>query len=74
MSGRIPRAFIDDLVGKADIVEIIGSAGAAEEGRREYRACCPFHNEKTPVVLGESRPSSSITASAAAPAARCCRS
>jgi DNA primase len=48
MSGRIPRSFIDELVGKADIVEIIGARVPLKKAGREYRACCPFHNEKTP--------------------------
>ncbi len=48
MSGRIPKAFIDDLVGKADIVEIINARVPLKRAGREYRACCPFHQEKTP--------------------------
>jgi DNA primase len=48
MSGRIPKAFIDDLVGRADIVEIINARVTLKKAGREYRACCPFHNEKTP--------------------------
>ncbi|MGC4029524.1 MAG: DNA primase [Steroidobacteraceae bacterium] len=48
MAGRIPQAFIDELIGKADIVEIIGSRVPLKKAGREYRACCPFHNEKTP--------------------------
>ncbi|MEO7775357.1 MAG: CHC2 zinc finger domain-containing protein, partial [Steroidobacteraceae bacterium] len=48
MSGRIPKQFIEDLVGRADIVEIIGSRVPLKKAGREYRACCPFHDEKTP--------------------------
>ena len=48
MSGRIPRNFIDDLVGRADIVEVINARVPLKKAGREYRACCPFHNEKTP--------------------------
>ncbi len=48
MAGRIPQAFIDDLVGRADIVEIIGARVPLKKAGREYRACCPFHDEKTP--------------------------
>lgn len=47
MSGRIPKAFIDDLIARADIVEIIGSRVPLKKAGREYKACCPFHNEKT---------------------------
>jgi DNA primase len=48
MSGRIPRAFIDDLIGKADIVEVINARVPLKRAGREYRACCPFPQEKTP--------------------------
>jgi DNA primase len=47
MSGRIPQSFIDELIARADIVEIIGSRVALKKAGREYKACCPFHNEKT---------------------------
>jgi DNA primase len=48
MSGRIPQAFIDDLVARTDIVELIGSRVQLKKSGREYKACCPFHGEKTP--------------------------
>ena len=48
MAGRIPQSFIDELVGRADIVEIIGARVVLKKAGREYRACCPFHDEKTP--------------------------
>src|SRR5271155_4285860 len=48
MSGRIPQAFIDELVARSDIVEIIGARVPLKKAGREFRACCPFHNEKTP--------------------------
>jgi DNA primase len=48
MPGRIPQHFIDDLVARADIVELIGSRVPLKKAGREYRACCPFHDEKTP--------------------------
>ncbi len=48
MSGRIPQAFIDDLLGRTDIVELIDSYVALRKAGREYVACCPFHNEKSP--------------------------
>ena len=46
--GRIPQSFIDDLIARANIVEIIGSRLTLKKAGREYKACCPFHNEKTP--------------------------
>jgi DNA primase len=48
MSGRIPQSFIDELIARADVVEIIGSRVALKKAGREYKACCPFHDEKTP--------------------------
>ena len=46
--GRIPQHFIDDLVGRTDIVELIGARVPLKKAGREFRACCPFHDEKTP--------------------------
>ena len=48
MSGRIPQHFIDELVARADIVELIGSRVPLKKHGKEYKACCPFHGEKTP--------------------------
>jgi len=52
MSGRsgglIPQNFIDDLVGRTDIVELIGARVPLKKAGKEFRACCPFHDEKTP--------------------------
>ena len=47
-SGRIPRTFIDDLLNRVDIVEIIDARVPLKKKGREYWACCPFHNEKSP--------------------------
>ena len=48
MAGRIPQSFIDDLVAGTDIVEVIGQYVALKRAGKEYKACCPFHDEKTP--------------------------
>ena len=48
MAGRIPKSFIDDLVARSDVVEVIGRRLTLKKAGREYKACCPFHNEKTP--------------------------
>src|SRR5712675_556890 len=45
--GLIPQTFIDELIARADIVEVIGSRVALKKAGREYKACCPFHNEKS---------------------------
>src|SRR6185437_11740780 len=46
--GRIPQHFIDELIARADIVEVIGARVQLKKSGREFKACCPFHNEKTP--------------------------
>jgi DNA primase len=48
MAGRIPQAFIDDIVARSDIVEVIGARVPLKKSGREFKACCPFHNEKSP--------------------------
>jgi DNA primase len=48
MSGRIPRQFIDDLLVRVDIVDLIDSRVPLKKKGSEFAACCPFHNEKTP--------------------------
>ncbi len=48
MSGLIPQHFIDDLITRADIVEVLGRRIQLKKAGREYKACCPFHDEKTP--------------------------
>jgi DNA primase len=48
MAGRIPQTFIDDVVARSDIVEIIGARVPLKKAGREFKACCPFHNEKSP--------------------------
>jgi DNA primase len=47
MAGRIPRPFIDDLLNRVDIVEVIDSRVPLKKKGKEYWACCPFHNEKS---------------------------
>ena len=46
--GLIPQSFIDELIARADIVEVIGLRVPLKKAGREYKACCPFHREKTP--------------------------
>jgi len=48
MAGRIPQQFIDDLVNRADIVDVVDSRVALKKRGKEYIACCPFHSEKSP--------------------------
>ncbi|MGB0360673.1 MAG: DNA primase, partial [Endozoicomonas sp.] len=48
MAGRIPQYFIDDLLTRVDIVDIVDSRVKLKKTGRNYSACCPFHQEKTP--------------------------
>ena len=45
---RIPQQFIEELLSRADIVELIDKRVPLKKQGREFAACCPFHNEKTP--------------------------
>jgi DNA primase len=48
MAGLIPQAFIDELLARVDIVSVIDARVPLKKAGHEYKACCPFHNEKTP--------------------------
>ncbi|PCJ50296.1 MAG: DNA primase [Gammaproteobacteria bacterium] len=48
MKGRIPQAFLDDVLARTDLVEIIDSRVPLKKSGQNFSACCPFHNEKTP--------------------------
>lgn len=46
--GAIPREFIDTLLARADIVEVVNQRVPLKKAGVTYKACCPFHQEKTP--------------------------
>ncbi|GAA5191721.1 DNA primase [Ferrimonas gelatinilytica] len=48
MAGRIARDFIDQLLSRVDIVELVDGRVKLKKAGKNYHACCPFHNEKTP--------------------------
>lgn len=48
MAGRIPQSFVNDLLQRVDIVEVIDARVGLKKAGRNYKACCPFHEEKTP--------------------------
>lgn len=48
MAGRIPQNFIDDLISRLDIVDVVSARTHLKKAGKNYSACCPFHNEKTP--------------------------
>ena len=45
---RLPQAFLDDLLDRLDIVEVIDRRVKLKKAGKNYSACCPFHEEKTP--------------------------
>lgn len=48
MAGLIPQTFIDDLLDRIDIVDVVDSRVKLKKTGKNYSACCPFHDEKTP--------------------------
>ncbi|MAA87435.1 MAG: DNA primase [Haliea sp.] len=48
MAGRIPQKFLDDLLDRVDIVEVIDRRVKLKKTGKNYSARCPFHEEKTP--------------------------
>jgi DNA primase len=48
MSGLIPQSFIDDLLGRTDLVDVVNGRVPLKKSGREFSACCPFHSEKSP--------------------------
>ncbi|MGA9575233.1 MAG: DNA primase [Lysobacterales bacterium] len=48
MSGLIPDSFIEELLARSDIVELIERRVPLKRSGSEFQACCPFHDEKTP--------------------------
>ncbi len=46
--GRIPQSFIDDLLDRTDIVDVVSSRVDLKKSGKNHSACCPFHDEKTP--------------------------
>ncbi len=48
MAGKIPQSFIDDVLDRTDIVDLIGSRVKLKKTGLNYQGLCPFHDEKTP--------------------------
>ncbi|PHS71524.1 MAG: DNA primase [Methylophaga sp.] len=47
MAGQIPPQFIDDLLTRIDIVDVVDARVPLKKAGKNMSACCPFHNEKT---------------------------
>ncbi|VTR54832.1 DNA primase [Serratia fonticola] len=50
MAGRIPRVFINDLLARTDIVDLIDARVKLKKQGKNYHACCPFHHEKNAFI------------------------
>ncbi len=48
MANRIPNEFIQELLSRVDIVNVVNGRVPLTQAGKDYKACCPFHNEKTP--------------------------
>lgn len=48
MAGRIPDQFIEDVVARTDLVELIGNRIKLKKSGGNHMGLCPFHNEKSP--------------------------
>ena len=48
MSGLIPQYFIDDLIARVDIVDVLSKRIDLKKAGKEFKAVCPFHNDKNP--------------------------
>jgi len=48
MPGLIPESFIETLLERLDIADVVGQRVALKPAGHEFKACCPFHDEKTP--------------------------
>ncbi|PID66505.1 MAG: DNA primase [Gammaproteobacteria bacterium] len=48
MAKRIAKNFIDVLLSRVDIINVIHARVPLKKGGKDFQACCPFHNEKTP--------------------------
>ena len=48
MAGLIPQSFIDNLLSRTDIVDVVDQRVPLKKTGNNYTACCPFHQEKTP--------------------------
>ena len=43
-----PQSFLDELIARNDIVDVVGSYVSLTPKGGSFWGCCPFHNEKTP--------------------------
>ena len=48
MAGQIPPQFIDDLLTRVDVTDVIDARVPLKKAGKNLQACCPFHNEKSP--------------------------
>jgi DNA primase len=44
----IPEQFIQELLNRVDVVDVVDKSVPLKKAGANYSACCPFHNEKSP--------------------------
>ena len=45
------KSIIDQVVDRADIVDVVSDVVQLKKSGANYKGCCPFHNEKTPSFI-----------------------
>jgi DNA primase len=51
MAGHVPENILEDILNRVDIVELISSYIPLKRAGRNFKALCPFHQEKTPSFM-----------------------
>ena len=48
MPGAIPKSFIEELLSRTNIVEVVQGRVSLKKAGKDFQGLCPFHDEKTP--------------------------
>lgn len=64
MAGRIPQSFIDDLLARVNVLDIVEARVKLKRTGKNYSGLCPFHKEKSPSFTVNNENSSIIVLAA----------